>query len=308
MDRKRGIALAALAAGGAYLFLSRSANAGVRYQGGYVDAGILPDYTGNASLALQNLLASWTTTTEHAIPGYTAVIGPADYDDALPGSDLWGDWVATPEWTPWDSDDAEQLPADYWNVNWGQYSDDSIFDEFGDAGGGGGRIIPIGNFMNGEKNLQAFLKAIRWAEGTSDEYGYQALYGYRPGNGKIFDSFADHPRISFKTPWGTTSAAGAYQMQAGTWDDAQRALMLTDFSPASQDAAAIWIIDKRRKALNDILTGRFWSAVQKLRNEWASLPASQSGQPKRSWADMQRMLLSYGYEPSNDDPNATVYV
>src|SRR5437016_727294 len=99
-------------------------------------------------------------------------------------------------------------------------------------------------------NLTAFLAMIRACEGTASRDGYQALFGYRPGNSKTFQSFSWHPNVrsQFTQTDGTinyTTAAGAYQILHGTWLDVSLVLGLTDFGPTSQDAAAVELI--RRK-------------------------------------------------------------
>ena len=128
-----------------------------------------------------------------------------------------------------------------------------------------------------ENNMAAFLRMIRVAEGTADADGYRRIFG-----GTLFDSFADHPRRPITAKLGgksiTSTAAGAYQFLSKTWDECARALGLPDFSPASQDAAAIYLI-KRRGALDDVRAGRFDAAVRKVAKEWASLPGSPYGQP-----------------------------
>ena len=139
-------------------------------------------------------------------------------------------------------------------------------------------------------NLRAFLYLVRWAEGTSDENGYRALYGHRKDSPKLFTGWDDHPRQAFQTPWGWTSAAGAYQFMAvvpgktatNTWERAKAALNLADFSPDNQDKAAIWLIQQRR-ALEDVERGDLKSALEKCSFEWASLPPSRYGQPVRSY-------------------------
>lgn len=73
--------------------------------------------------------------------------------------------------------------------------------------------------------------------------------GGRPNvmyGGKTFDSYADHPRVANPIMSGpnagkTSSAAGTYQFIAPTWDRAQKALNLPDFSPGNQNAAAAHI-------------------------------------------------------------------
>lgn len=298
MNKKAALVLLGV---GGYLALSRNANAGVRYQGGFVDPGPLSTYGGDAALAVDNLLATVTRDSGQAIPDYTEVI-PAD----IP----W-EWPQDMGVDPYEIDGAQGAGnSDYVDPyeidgyqgagSWGQY-------DSGDWNDGGGRIIPVGNFVNGEKNLSAFLKMIRTLEGTNSADGYQALYGYRPGNGKVFTDFADHPRISFKTPWGKTSAAGAYQMQAGTWDEMAEKYGLTDFSPANQDRAALGLITRFR-AVDDIVAGRLYSAIKKLASQWASLPSSKSGQPKYTWEDAKRIFLSNAGDVDINDPETTIYV
>jgi len=143
------------------------------------------------------------------------------------------------------------------------------------------------------KNVQAFLKMIRWAEGTSNVYGYRTLFG-----GSLFNSFSDHPRkrFSFTQTDGkknTTDAAGAYQFLSKTWDWVAGRLGLKDFSPENQDKAAIFLI-KNRGALEDVIAGRFDVAVQKVSQEWASMPNSTYPQPKRTIADAKRIYEQNG--------------
>ncbi len=127
-----------------------------------------------------------------------------------------------------------------------------------------------------EKNLKAFLTMIRYAEGTFSQDGYRKLYG-----GALFNDLTKHPNTAV-TKWGITStAAGAYQILFRTWLELQSKLKLADFSPASQDRAAIELI-KRRKALEDVLAGRFLQAIEKCRKEWPSLPGAGYGQSEKS--------------------------
>lgn len=127
-------------------------------------------------------------------------------------------------------------------------------------------------------NVAAFLRMIRVAEGTADEAGYLRIVG-----GGNADSFEDHPRIlrsgTFRNgkAWKST-AAGAYQFLERTWDDLVRRIGLVDFSPDSQDAAAVELI-RQRGALGDVRAGRFDIAIRKVATIWASLPGSPYGQP-----------------------------
>lgn len=143
------------------------------------------------------------------------------------------------------------------------------------------------DFMTANKNLTAFLRAIRYGEGTAGGNGYQILCG-----GKTFDSFADHPALRGWTGlplsdsmckaagFGAgcvSTAAGAYQINKPTWRGLVSKLGLSDFSPDSQDRAAIELISQRG-ALQDVYAGRIDSAVSKCAKVWASLPSAGYGQ------------------------------
>jgi len=144
--------------------------------------------------------------------------------------------------------------------------------------------------MNGTpiSNLRAFLLMIQYAEGTYGKDAYHILYG-----GQIFTSFSDHPNIAVTKAGITSTAAGAYQILYGTWTGLQQTLQLDDFSPASQDKAAIELI-RRRGALEDVLSGRLEMAVQKCRKEWASLPGAGYGQRERSMNILAAVYQSAG--------------
>lgn len=143
-----------------------------------------------------------------------------------------------------------------------------------------------------QQNVQAFLRTIRTAEGTAGGNGYSMLFG-----GDTFTGFADHPRVKVtRTSNGrpiTSSAAGAYQMLARTWDGVRAKLGLADFSPASQDRAAVELI-RQRGALADVRAGRFADAINKCRKEWASLPGAGYGQPEKNVGDLFTAYINAG--------------
>ena len=127
-----------------------------------------------------------------------------------------------------------------------------------------------------QSNLRAFLIMIQYSEGTFGKDAYRKLFG-----GGLFTDFSKHPNIPLTRGSLTSTAAGAYQILYKTWLEVQQKLGLTDFSPSSQDKAAIALI-KRRKALEDVLAGRFSQAIEKCRKEWASLPGAGYNQRERS--------------------------
>lgn len=142
--------------------------------------------------------------------------------------------------------------------------------------------------MLANNNVKAFLRVIRVGEGTAGPDGYRTLYG-----GGKFSGFTDHPRVKVTAGKWTSTAAGAYQALASTWDETKRIMGLPDFSPASQDMFALGRI-AARGALNDVLAGRFDSAVRKCAWEWASLPGSPYGQPTISWERAASLYASAG--------------
>jgi muramidase (phage lysozyme) len=140
----------------------------------------------------------------------------------------------------------------------------------------------------GAGNLLAFLMTIRKCEGTGDsDEGYQALFGYVPGNGRIFTDFSTHPNIRtpFRQTDGTTNystAAGAFQEIYGTWVHLNQKLGTSDFTIATQILHASELIAED-SAMEAVLAGRLQDAIDLCSGTWASLPASHYPQPRRSF-------------------------
>lgn len=151
-------------------------------------------------------------------------------------------------------------------------------------------------------NRAAFLALIRACEGTAGPDGYRMLFG-----GRLFDSFADHPRTVVNASGYSSSAAGAYQILARTWDWFVRVNGPHDFSPENQDKCALWLI-AQRGALDDVDAGRLDDAIAKCNREWASLPGSPYGQPTRSLDYCRRVYREAGGLPDmagQEKPPAT---
>jgi muramidase (phage lysozyme) len=137
------------------------------------------------------------------------------------------------------------------------------------------------------RNVSAFLDTIKYAEGTWGK-GDNILFGFG-----TFDGFDDHPRI--RVPFRDTfsTAAGPFQIIAPTWDRIASRLGLPDFSPASQEQAAIELI-REAGALDDVEAGRFAMAVEKVRKVWASFPGAGYGQPERSFQSLAGFFQAAG--------------
>jgi muramidase (phage lysozyme) len=149
-------------------------------------------------------------------------------------------------------------------------------------------MAKVNPFDLNNSNVQALLRVIRTAEGTAGPNGYRTLFG-----GGLFESYADHPRTIVKRSGYTSSAAGAYQFITSSWDETKRVMGLQDFSPRSQDLAALGRI-AARGALDDAKAGNFEAAIKKIAREWASMPGSPYGQPVISWERARAIYASAG--------------
>ncbi len=167
-----------------------------------------------------------------------------------------------------------------------------------------GGYISGGNF-SGSINLKAFLRMIRYAEGTDSNDGYQIQY-----TGARFYDFADHPRVvkcgNIRGKSVCSSAAGAYQFLETTWDDVANSIGAADFSPASQDRGAIELI-ARAGAIRDIESGNISAAIAKLANIWASLPRWQGdadGSYSQSVVSIDELVQAFRYYQQAEAANS----
>jgi len=143
-------------------------------------------------------------------------------------------------------------------------------------------------------NLAAFLKMIQRSEGTDKS---PDPYAVTFGNAFTIQDFSDHPH-ALGWPgylWNGIheTASGAYQITYPTWVVLKARLGLTDFSPASQDAAATSLI-REKGALDLVDGGQVADAIELCHNIWASLPGSSSGQPQASMASLIQTYTSAG--------------
>jgi muramidase (phage lysozyme) len=139
-------------------------------------------------------------------------------------------------------------------------------------------------------NVKKFLEYTSKAEDAD----YNTIVG-----GKVFTDYSKHPGIVGITTKseGKSTAAGRYQITETTYKDVAPKLNITDFKPESQDAIALELI-KQNNALDDVKSGRFDKAINKLGKVWASFPSSTYGQKKRSW-DWTKQQLGMNTVPSS---------
>ncbi len=136
-------------------------------------------------------------------------------------------------------------------------------------------------------NQTAFLDMIAFSEGTASvghRNGYDVIVGSTPSLMRRIDSFDDHPRVTMQlnsTLW--SSAAGRYQIIAGTWAVLKMRLKLPDFSPASQDMAAIELI-REKGAIDMIDAGKITDAIIACATIWASFPGAGYSQRENAFS------------------------
>ena len=148
-----------------------------------------------------------------------------------------------------------------------------------------------------DANIKAFLFTIRASEhrypnDVTNDAAYHIFYG-----GKRFYDMSDHPVLTGELkpvpllnnicaasglgPGCVSSAAGAYQFIKATWIRLRDKLQLPDFSPASQDLAAVQLLDDIG-ALKLVQSGDIEGALAKASKVWASLPGSRAQQNPRT--------------------------
>lgn len=148
--------------------------------------------------------------------------------------------------------------------------------------------------------IMAMLDTIAYAEGTA---GLTNQYG-KVVNGRVVSSpyyptlvgqynvsvtnFTRHPDILVQvTPTIQSKAAGRYQFLLSTWNG----LSMPDFTPNSQDAAGIKLM-QRRNMVTPLLQGQLRQAIYNGAPEWASLPTASGlsyygGQPTKTVTQLE---------------------
>jgi muramidase (phage lysozyme) len=133
----------------------------------------------------------------------------------------------------------------------------------------------------------AFLDAIAEVESNND-------YNVIVGGGK-FDDMSDHPRkVGVRTEYGNSTAAGAFQITASTWDSLQNTVKFPDFSPKSQKVAAMMLAEEEysritgRNLNNDLELGR----VGDIRRAFAGSGKATTWQALQKNKDKFNQILS----------------
>lgn len=174
-----------------------------------------------------------------------------------------------------------------------------------------------------DPRVRAMLDVIAHAEGTGDNYGrvvFGTVVGPKNRNAPydrslvgrsnvVVDDFSHHPNLLVRWAAGQplSSAAGRYQFLYNTW----QGLNMPDFSPRSQDLAAIKLM-QRRGMIEPLLRGDFAAAINAGSGEWASLPKADGngtypGQRARRLGDLREVFNTSlrRYEGTNSPTDET---
>lgn len=185
-------------------------------------------------------------------------------------------------------------------------------------GAAAGTSATLSNDQTLSPQMRGLLDTVAQTESNGR---YDTVYG-----GGSFNDFSQHPNRAVPITTGpnagkSSNAAGRYQFLKSTWDEAQRALHLPDFSPESQDKAAAWLARReysRRTgrdleqdlSSSDPATRAAIGAV--LHDTWTSLPGGSEAQAgsqdfaKRLGANIAQESGPAAQGPAVAGPAATV--
>jgi muramidase (phage lysozyme) len=115
-------------------------------------------------------------------------------------------------------------------------------------------------------NVTAMLDLVAWAEGT--DANYNMIY-----TGAKFADYSKHPDRVMCSAGLCSAAAGRYQFMPQTWATVKAKLNLPDFSPASQDKAAIQLM-KDAGCYGAAVRGDVADFADRCWSQWASFHGS----------------------------------
>lgn len=156
------------------------------------------------------------------------------------------------------------------------------------------------------QRIRAFLRCIREFECQAekeDSKRYQMLNAPLPSGDRRFSSYKTHPWDGQGKPLKGSTAAGAYQILSGTWQEIFDKGLIEPkgdrFSPTVQDRIAVMKLEDRG-VLHLIRTGRIQEALElkgsngslALPSEWTSLPGGKEN-AHRLTADKKPMNMTH---------------
>ncbi len=178
-----------------------------------------------------------------------------------------------------------------------------------------------GNECTCEARVRAFLRLLKWTEGTEKEGddAYRTLFSF-----KKFDDYSKYPMETLSASGYDSSAAGAYQINIACYktlqgyykNDADEWIQnkkkdyitkykLNGFTPLEQDKLALLILIHKRKGLiNDIINKEFSKGLrQHASYEWASMPPKRYNQPVKSFEEVAKRYKKYFEEELEGNTN-----
>lgn len=147
-------------------------------------------------------------------------------------------------------------------------------------------------------NVKAFYMVVRKGETSLTDDAYTMVNRAAPDDpargvkDHHFSSFAKHPYDGLYTTQGGY-ACGAPQFIPSTWREEARKYGFTGFTPQEQDEGYVGRLIYRN-ALDDVLAGRFETALAKCRPEWTSLPGAKENNPNWTLAKARALYQQYG--------------
>ena len=137
--------------------------------------------------------------------------------------------------------------------------------------------------------VAAFLNLIAISEGTSTSLqtqndGYDVIVSGIDG-AHTFTDYSAHPFAAGREPIVVrkgpppldSTASGRYQITLPTWQYLTEVRQLTNFTPQSQDLAALALLGECH-ALSAIIVGHIADAIDRASTTWASFPGNSYGQ------------------------------
>ena len=161
----------------------------------------------------------------------------------------------------------------------------------------------------GTQEQRAMLDAIAFAEGTRDQPngGYKTLFGFEQ-----FSDYSRHPDRVVRKGGYASAAAGRYQFMPGTFNRLAKKLGLKDFSPQSQDRAALELA-KELGITPEVLRreGMSPKVSALLGRQWASFPGKTIGldQPTKKLKEIQKaynISLGSPQQPAQTPPTKAI--
>jgi murein DD-endopeptidase MepM/ murein hydrolase activator NlpD len=187
-----------------------------------------------------------------------------------------------------------------------RYQDEGAYTEPPPYSGGigGGNKPSVGT-----QEQRAMLDAIAFAEGTRDQPngGYKTLFGFEQ-----FSDYSRHPDRVVRKGGYASAAAGRYQFMPGTFNRLAKKLGLKDFSPQSQDRAALELA-KELGITPEVLRreGMSPKVSALLGRQWASFPGKTIGldQPTKKLKEIQKaynISLGSPQQPAQTPPTKAI--